>query len=86
MNNDLLTIEQEWQKLCGYIFRGVRPSDVQYKETRQAFYAGAFAILQGNTRIGEPDVPVEVGVAWLDGRLSEAKAFFRQVAEGVEPN
>jgi hypothetical protein len=83
------SIEEEW---CGYaamVFKGMKPkpSQVQVEETKQAFFAGAWAILNAVVEIGEPHIPEEFGMAYLDGRRKEIEAFKnRLMAKYAERN
>jgi hypothetical protein len=63
----------------------VLPTDageVQRNETRKAFYAGFWSMLEICIRLGEPDVPDAEGMATLERLHIESKAWIRaRIAE-----
>lgn len=75
------TCAQQWES---YV-KGVMPKDapeVQRTETRRAFYAGLFSMMNAMKRIGEPDIPEEAGVEWLDDLDREIMLFYQDVKNG----
>jgi hypothetical protein len=75
----LKTIEQEWTDFSGMIFAKMDPGPTQVKETKQAFFAGAFAMLCAAKAIGEPEVSEDEGVQYLEDRQQEATAFYKDM-------
>jgi hypothetical protein len=58
-------------------------SNVQRREMRRAFYAGAYGMLMGAAfGPGEEDVSEEEGVAMFEAWRKELEAFQRDVLEG----
>lgn len=83
------TIEEQWQGYAAMVFRGMKPepSQVQVDETKQAFFAGAWAILNAFEAIGEPHVPEDFAVAYMEGRRKEIESFTKRLmAKYVERN
>lgn len=77
----LKSIQEEWEVYSAMIFDGMKvpPSAVQIKETKQAFFAGAWAILCGLNICGSQFIPEEEGVKWLSERRDECEDFMRQI-------
>ena len=75
----LKTIEQEWTGFSEMIFAKMDPGPTQVKETKQAFFAGAFAMLCAVKQIGEPEVSEVAGVLYLEERQQEATAFYKDL-------
>lgn len=59
-------------------------SEVQINECRMAFYAGAFAMMQVFTSIGEPDVSEEAGMALIESFNQEFAEYAASLV-GVMP-
>lgn len=75
----LKSIEQEWLNFSRMIFAKMEPSPVQVKETKQAFFAGAWAMLCAAKQIGEPQISEEEGIRFLEERQEEGRAFYREL-------
>lgn len=76
----LKTIEQEWDGYAAMIFDGMKPSDVHIKETKQAFFAGYFALLAVQRNVlGDPAVTEDSAVEFLGERWDEAQEFYRGI-------
>lgn len=75
------TIEQEWQGFSAMIFTKMKspPCAVQVEEMKRAFFAGAWSILCAVERIGDPDISEESGIAFLEERKQEGKAFYKDL-------
>lgn len=73
------TIEQLWQGFSARALARDAP-DVQMKECRRVFYAGAFALLTELTLLAEKSD--DEGVAQLDRWLSECNGFFEAIRKG----
>ena len=58
--------------------------DIQRQEMRNAFYAGAGAVMQVNFEIGEPSVSEEEGLRMLDRLRDELLGFVREKAAEAE--
>lgn len=73
----LKSVEEEWAGFSAMIFRGMKPNETQVIETRKAFFAGALAMLTATRQIGEPEVSVDEGVAYMEARWQECQEFYR---------
>ena len=71
----LKSIQQEWEGYSAMVFRGMDVGPVQYAETKQAFFAGSWSVLQACNEIGEPHITEEQGEQWLRDRQAECLAF-----------
>jgi hypothetical protein len=81
------SIDEEWQGFAAMVFAKMKPAENQVAEMKKAFFAGAWTILNACHAIGEPHVPEEFGVAYMEGRHKECQAFVkRMMAEYVERN
>lgn len=81
------SIEQEWKDFSAMIFQNVTPAPNQVEEMRKAFFAGAWAMLCGVKRIGEPDISEDAGVQWLENRQQEGQRFYKKlIAKYAEGN
>jgi hypothetical protein len=72
------TVAQMWDSYA----RAVLPMDVgetQKTETRRAFYAGVFALLEKFKNIGENEVSEDAGVAYLEAISVEVTRFYVDV-------
>jgi hypothetical protein len=76
------TISEGW---TSYLQK-VLPIDVgkvQRVETKRAFYAGAWHLLQAFKQM--PDaLTEEEGVAWLESQAKEITQFYKRVEAGIE--
>lgn len=83
---DMKTIQQEWEGFSAMVFAKMNPSPVQVEEMKRASFAGATSMLFAVKRLGDPDVPDDVGVQYLEDRETEAKEFYsdliKRYAEG----
>lgn len=75
----LKSIEEEWKGFSSMIFKKLDPSQVQIDETKQAFFAGAWAILCALNEVGEPHISEDQGVAYFEERQAEGKAFYQDL-------
>jgi len=75
----LKTIEEEWNGFSEMIFSKLNPSPVQVSETKQAFFAGAWAILCALNEVGEPHISEEQGIQYFEDRQAEGKQFYRDL-------
>ena len=50
-------------------------SEAQFKETEQAFYAGAYSVLEIMLTIGDDDVSMDDGVNKLESMKQECERF-----------
>ena len=75
----LKSIEEEWQGYSAMIFKGVKPGEVQLKETKQAFFSGAWAMLCAMKQVGEESVTENQGVAYFEACQKEGQAFYRKM-------
>jgi len=83
----LNSIEHEWNGFAKMVFNGWTPSDVQVREMKKAFYAGAWALFTALQEIGEPHISESEGEAYLEARRAECLEFCRLLmAEYLERN
>jgi len=75
------TVKQAWDSFAQAVIPPDAP-EVQYAECRRAFYAGAWAVLQGCALLGEPDVSEDAGVLWLSATEAELNVFAEDVKAG----
>jgi hypothetical protein len=58
MNTDIggvMTVKESWAQFSKLVFGQRKPSDVQYQETRRAFYAGFQGALAASLEIAKLD-------------------------------
>lgn len=78
----LKSIEQEWQDLSAKVIPTVAPESVQYREMRNAFFAGAFVVSMALELIGaNPNITEEQGVNYLEGIREEVMTHFRTIGQ-----
>jgi hypothetical protein len=83
----LKSIAQQWQSYYESILKPLNASKVQIDETRQAFYAGAWAMYAGVEAIGNVDISEERGHAYLEACKRECQDFKNELmAKYVEKN
>ena len=82
----LNSIEHEWRGYADMVI----PKDasaVQIDETKQAFFAGAWALFNAIEEIGEPHISEAQGETYLTDRKAEMLAFKdRLIAKYAERN
>jgi hypothetical protein len=72
-------IRREWEAFAKAIFTGMNVSDVQYRETRKAFYAGAVVVFGVVKAVGEPDVSEDAGEAMLQSIQDDLESFHSEL-------
>jgi hypothetical protein len=74
----LKSIAEEWK---GYwkMVAPIRPAVNQAAETKQAFFAGAWALFTALEEIGEPHISETQGEQFLEARRAEMLAFKKQI-------
>ena len=75
----LKSIEEEWAGYSKMVFRKCNPSAVQIMETKQAFFAAAFALTTAMSEIGEPHISEAEGVRYLENVQRECVEFYQSV-------
>lgn len=75
----LRSIEEEWKEYTAKIFSGMKVSQVQYEETKKAFFAGAFIMLNQLQTIGTDKISEDEGVVHLENLKREIEHFFRSL-------
>jgi hypothetical protein len=75
------TIQSKWELFERLVIPKDAP-EIQRKEMRRAFYAGAEAILQLQFVIGEESISEDAAMAMLTGLHSECAQFGQQIASG----
>lgn len=75
------TVQQEWESFAKAIFRGQEISEIQFTETKKAFFAGATAMLSMVQSVGDDGVTDEDGVAYLDALHDEILAFMQNFVD-----
>jgi hypothetical protein len=74
----LETVAEHWERYSTMTFRGMgEVSDVQYRETRKAFFAGAFCMLLESKKIGDDSISEDAGILHLEGLSQELERFHR---------
>lgn len=71
------SMQEFWFGYSDRIFKDMSVSETQYKETRLAFYAGAWALVNGLVALG--DAEDEVAVAELDKVYKEIETFMKSI-------
>lgn len=71
----LNSIEHEWNRFASLIYANTNPSLIQQQETKQAFFAGAWALFTALEEIGEPHISEEQGEEYLTAREAEMIEF-----------
>ena len=83
----LKSIEDEWLGFAAMVFAKTVPSARQLVEMKKAFFSGAWAMFNAMEEIGEPHIPEEVGMAYLEERRAECLVFKnRLMREYAETN
>lgn len=72
------TVEDMWQGFAAAV--GVPVGDVQWTETRRAFFAGCHAMLTAVKNIPDDEA---AGVAQLQDYEAEVHGFFDRIARGA---
>lgn len=70
----LRSIEQEWNDYAAKVIAKDAP-EVQLRETKMAFFAGAWALFTALEEISEPHISEAEGEAYLTARRAEIRAF-----------
>ena len=79
MSLKLVSVAEEWELYWAAISQGLNLSDVQKKETRRAFYSGAFSMFVSYYKISGDDVPDALALRYLDDRKDEFGEYKREV-------
>ena len=74
-------LEDKWRTLAKATMPNVSHDSVQYRNTRDAFYAGASVMMGVINHMGKPDVPAEEAVCLLATIEEELRAFMTVVME-----
>ncbi len=78
----LKSIEQEWQDFAAKVIPTIAPEAIQYREMRNAFFAGAFVVSVALEQIGaDPNITEEQGVNYLEGIREEVMTHFRTIGQ-----
>ncbi len=78
----LKSIEQEWQDFAAKVIPTVALESVQYREMRNAFFAGSFVVSMALELIGaKPNITEEQGVNYLDVIREEVMTHFRTIGQ-----
>lgn len=73
-------ISKSWAQFEANVLNPAAP-DVQRREMKLAFYAGAHTTLQMLQQLGESNVDEEAGVNVLMGCVTECEDFIKQLTE-----
>ncbi|MBN3875229.1 hypothetical protein [Nostoc sp. JL23] len=74
------TLEQEWLEYASKVLpKGCSP--IQRQETRRAYYAGIWTLLQMVKELGDEEVSEEQGAQELDKLENECASFISQVGK-----
>lgn len=74
----LNSMEKEWSRFANMIFDGTEP-DVQVKEMKKAFFAGAWAMWTAMEEIGEPHITERQAEFYLIDTGEEIREFARSI-------
>ncbi len=66
---DASTVKAMWMEYA--LACGIPRDGIQWQETEQAFYSGAYAFLAAQFNLIGGDLPEDDGVAWLEARKKE---------------
>ncbi len=78
----LKSIEQEWQDFAAKVIPTVATDAIQYREMRNAFFAGSFVVSIALEQIGaSPNITEEQGVNYLEGIREEVMTHFRTIGQ-----
>lgn len=75
-----MTLREQWQSFALEILP-LDCSDIQRRETKRAFFAGAWGMFHLVSSVGE-DTPDEDALAMLDGWKREMEEFQEKVRQG----
>ena len=77
----LKSIAAEWEGFAAMVFRGMKPapSETQVAETKQAFIAGAWAMVNAFEEIGMDHVSEDEAFAYVEARRAECLEFKDQL-------
>jgi hypothetical protein len=71
------TIQETWEAYCVNLPDNASP--IQIRETRRAFYGGAYSMLILMTRLSAEEVSLDGGAHIFQGLLDEAADFFQAI-------
>lgn len=78
----LKSIEHEWQDFAAKVIPTIAPETIQYREMRNAFFAGSFVVSVALEQIGaNPNITEEHGINYLEGIREEVMTYFRTIAQ-----
>ena len=78
----LETVEEAFESFATAIFKNFTPSATQREETKRAFYAGYWCLLQKMNVIGQsPEVSEDEAISWLDQRHTEITEFYEEMLD-----
>ena len=81
------SIEDEFRDYFAMCFPKGSPGKVQEDETKQAFFAGAWAMWCATAEMGMDHISEDEAVEYLEARRSEMEAFQKQLmARYLESN
>lgn len=77
----LKSIAEEWEGYAAMVFRGMKPgpSETQVVETKQAFIAGAWAMINAFEEMGQDHITDDQGFAYVEARRAECLEFKEQL-------
>lgn len=76
------TVEEGWITYLQKVLP-VNCSPIQRRETKRAFYAGAWYLLQEFKNMPD-DLSEDAGVAWLQARQDEMRRFYERVGQNAD--
>ena len=74
-------MEKEWETFLAMIFKGQNLSEIQIKEMRKSFYAGAFVVICSMKQINDT-VSEDEAINYFESIYKECLVFYNQLMQG----
>lgn len=75
----LKSISDEWTDFSEIVFRGMSPCQVQRREMKKAFFAGAFVMMETIKEIGDGHISDQEGIDHLASIEVEILEFMKSM-------
>ena len=83
----LKTIKDEWETFSEVVYGGKNISQIQYDETKRAFYAGAYVVLTHAIQIGKLNITKRQEMDHFKSLKLELEEYFQdQIRKSTEIN
>ena len=79
MHPDLKTVAQEFEAFFALVYKGKVIPPRQKEEIKKVFFAGVYNNICVCKRIGESDIPEEMGVKHLEAIYQECLAYVAKI-------